>query len=57
MAEAKAIRPEVVGNTLNEIAGEDPRILSAVLEVMETENLLDSDSRIDLVPEGIQLIV
>jgi regulator of protease activity HflC (stomatin/prohibitin superfamily) len=57
MAEAKAIRPEVVGKTLNEIAGADRLILNAVLEVMETENLLESDSRIDLVPEGIQLIV
>ncbi len=57
MAEAKAIRPEVVGKTLNEIASADRLILNAVLEVMETENLLESDSRIDLVPEGIQLIV
>jgi len=57
MAEASSKRPEVVGDTLNEIARTDPAILEAVLEVMETEKLLASGARIELLPAGASYLV
>ena len=57
MAEAGAKRPEVVGQTLNEISRRDPEILDSVIEVMETENLLESEASIDLLPDGASCIV
>ncbi len=42
MAEAAAARPEVVGDALNAIAKQDPEVLTAVLEVMETDQLIAS---------------
>ena len=57
MAEAGAKRPEVVGETLNEIARRDPEILDTVIEVMETENLLESGASIDLLPDGTSCLV
>jgi regulator of protease activity HflC (stomatin/prohibitin superfamily) len=56
MALASAARPRVVGATLNRIANQDPEILEAVLDVMETENLLKSDAQVDLVPENLSVI-
>lgn len=56
MAEAASTRPTVVGETLNEIASRDPEILDAVLEVMETEKLLESGAEIDLVPAGTPVL-
>lgn len=52
MAEAQATRPEVVGGALNEISRQDPDILAAVMEVMETEKLLESGASIDIIPSG-----
>ena len=57
MAEAASKRPEVVGDTLNEIAKEDPEILDAVMEVMETENLLESNASVDVLPNSASLLV
>jgi regulator of protease activity HflC (stomatin/prohibitin superfamily) len=57
MAEASAKRPEVVGETLNEIGKKDAEILQAVIEVMETERLLKSGAQIDLLPKGATLLV
>ena len=57
LAEAASTRPAVVGTTLNEISHRDPDILAAVLEVMETEKLLDSGARVDLVAGGANLLV
>jgi len=56
MAEAGAARPRVVGKSLNEIAQEDPEVMQAVLQVMETERLLKSKADVDLVPEGIPVM-
>lgn len=52
MAEAAAARPRIVGETLNTIAAEDPEILEAVLEVMETEQLLSSNAPLELIPSN-----
>lgn len=57
MAEAAATRPEVVGKELNQIAKADPEILETVLEVMEVDNLLASDARIDVLPDGATMLV
>jgi len=57
MAEAASRRPEVVGQTLNEIARKDPEILEAVLEVMETERLLASGAGVDVLPKNVNMLV
>ena len=57
LAEASAARPEVVGETLNGIAQRDEEILKAVLEVMETEKLVESGARIDVLPKDASMLV
>ena len=57
MAEAASKRPEVVGDALNEIAKQDPEILDAVIEVMETASLLESDATVDVLPDGAKFLV
>lgn len=57
MAEAAAKRPEIVGQALNVIAQEDPEIMAAVIDVMETEQLLKSGARVDVVPKGASLLL
>lgn len=57
MAEAKSKRPEVVGRALNEIAARDPEILKAVMEVMETDKLLESNAPVDILPPGSNVLV
>lgn len=56
MAEAGAARPCIVGKSLNEIGKQDPEVLQAVLQVMETENLLKSGAEVDLIPEGVSVL-
>ncbi len=57
LAEASAARPAVVGETLNTIGKEDAEILDSVIEVMETEKLLKSGARIDVLPKDVQMLV
>jgi regulator of protease activity HflC (stomatin/prohibitin superfamily) len=57
MAEASSVRPAVIGQTLNEIARQDPAILETVLQVMETERLLESGARVDVLPDGASVLV
>lgn len=57
MAEASAMRPAVVGEALNGIGRDDPEILDTVLEVMETEKLLASGARLEVVPAGSSVLV
>jgi len=57
MAEATALRPAVVGASLNRIAQQDPEILTAVLDVMEAEKLLQSGAPVDVMPTGSTFIV
>lgn len=57
MAEATATRPAVVGETLNEIARQDPEILDAVMAVMETEKLIASNAAVDVLPRDAQVLV
>ena len=57
LAEASAARPAVVGATLNEIGRSDDEILQSVLDVMETEKLLDSGVKVEVLPKGAQMLV
>lgn len=57
MAEASATRPEIVGKTLNEIAHEDPEILETVMDVMETEKLIESEAPIEILPKGVGTMI
>ena len=57
MAEAAAKRPEIVGNTLNAIAKQDPEVMRTVIDVMETEQLLESGAGVDVMPDNASFIV
>ena len=57
MAEASAKRPEIVGETLNGIARDDQEILEAVMDVMETEKLLESGAKVDVMPPNASFMV
>ncbi|MBA2117517.1 SPFH domain-containing protein [Bremerella alba] len=56
MAEAGAMRPDIVGKMLNEIGKNDPEILESVLEVMEVERLLDSKAEVSIIPRGANVL-
>ncbi len=56
MAEARARRPAIVGEVLNDIAEQDPEILEVLMEVMEAEQLLASDATVDVLPAGANVI-
>jgi regulator of protease activity HflC (stomatin/prohibitin superfamily) len=57
MAEAAATRPAVVGAALNDLAGKDPEVLAAVLDVMETDQLIASNAEVDVLPADAQMLV
>jgi hypothetical protein len=57
LGEASAARPAVVGKTLNEIRRQDSEIMDAVIEVMETEELLASGAGIFVIPEGASVLL
>ncbi len=57
MAEAAATRPAIVGAALNTIAGQDQEVLNAVMEVMETEQLLHSNAVLELLPASSDILV
>ncbi len=57
MAEASAARPAVVGDALNAIARQDPEVLEAVLEVLETQKLIESGAPVDLVPTEARVLL
>jgi len=57
MAEAAAARPNIVGEELNAIAKQDPEILDTVLEVMEVDKLLESEAKLDILPNKTNVLV
>jgi len=57
MAEAAAKRPEIVGETLNAIGKEDVELMDAVIEVMETEQLIQSGTCVEVIPEGVSCLL
>jgi regulator of protease activity HflC (stomatin/prohibitin superfamily) len=54
-AKAQAMRPQIVGEALHKIS-EDPDVASAMFEILETENMLKSDGKLTLLPEGNELM-
>jgi hypothetical protein len=55
-AQAAATRPQIVGAALAEIA-KDPLIASALFELLETQNLLQSPNlEVSVLPKGTQFV-
>ena len=52
---AGAIRPQIVGATLDEIS-RDPAVSEAMFNVLETQRILDSGATITLIPAGQPLL-
>jgi regulator of protease activity HflC (stomatin/prohibitin superfamily) len=50
-ARAQAVRPQLVGEALAEIA-QDPLVLEALFEVLEVQKLLEGEPELTLVPDG-----
>jgi hypothetical protein len=50
-ARADAVRPEIVGKALTEIA-QDKEVAEALFEALEIERLLEGDAELTLIPEG-----
>ena len=57
LAQAAATRPAVVGETLNEIAADDPEVLDALMQVLEAEKLIESGAEVDVLPPEAQVLV
>ncbi len=57
LAEASAARPDIVGNVLNEIGKQDKEILTRVMDVMETEKLIESGAGVTVLPGGSNVFV
>ena len=51
-ARAGAIRPEIVGAALRQIAA-DPQIADAMFEIFETSRVIESHAKITLLPKGM----
>ena len=54
-AKAAAMRPRIVGEALQEI-GQNPEVLKAMFDILETQKILEGDARITFVPESDDLI-
>jgi regulator of protease activity HflC (stomatin/prohibitin superfamily) len=54
-AKANAMRPQIVGEALNKIS-EDPTVAKALFDILETENILESEARVTLLAEGNGLL-
>jgi hypothetical protein len=54
-ARAAAIRPEIVGATLQTIS-QDPEMASAMFEILESQKIIDGKARITLLPARSDLL-
>jgi regulator of protease activity HflC (stomatin/prohibitin superfamily) len=54
-AKAQAMRPLIVGEALQKVS-EDPEVVNAMFELLETQNLLNSQAEITLLPEKRELL-
>lgn len=50
-AKAAAVRPKIVGQTLNEIS-KDPEIAETMYEILETQKVIEGDAKITLLPKN-----
>ena len=53
-AKARAMRPEIVGHALREIS-EDPEVSDSMFQLLELQNLAESNAEVVLVPPGESL--
>lgn len=54
-AKAAAMRPEIVGGALQQI-GQDAKVLSAMFDILETQQILGGGARISIVPPKSELL-
>lgn len=54
-AKANAMRPQIVGDALNKIS-QDPDVAKALFDILETENIIESEARVTLLAEGNGLL-
>jgi regulator of protease activity HflC (stomatin/prohibitin superfamily) len=54
-AKAEAMRPKIVGEGLQEVI-DNPEVAAAMFEILETEKILEGDTRITLLPQGQELL-
>lgn len=54
-AKAAAMRPRIVGEALQKI-GQDPEVLNAMFEVLETQKIVEGEARITILPEKPELM-
>jgi regulator of protease activity HflC (stomatin/prohibitin superfamily) len=54
-AKAAAVRPEIVGATLQRITN-DPEIATAMFSILEAQKILEGEARITLLPAGAALL-
>ena len=54
-AKAEAMRPKIVGEALGKMS-DDPELATAIFEILETEKILEGDTRITLMPQGQDLL-
>jgi hypothetical protein len=54
-AKAAALRPQIVGAALQTIS-QDPEISKAMFEILETQNIIEGNAKIVLVPRDRQLL-
>jgi regulator of protease activity HflC (stomatin/prohibitin superfamily) len=57
LARARSCRPQVVGQALNAIGAEDAEILDRLLEVLETDALVESNARVSVVANGANVLL
>lgn len=50
-AKAAAVRPQIVGATLQQISA-DPEVLSTMFDILEYQRMIESQAELTLIPEG-----
>lgn len=54
-AKAAAMRPAIVGSALQQI-GQDPAVLAAMFDILETQQILGGDAKISIIPPKSELL-
>ena len=52
---AEAMRPKIVGEALRDISA-DPTVAGAMFQILETEKILEGNTRVTLLPQGQELL-
>jgi hypothetical protein len=54
-AKAAAMRPQIVGSALQKVS-QDPEISRALFQALETQNIIDGEATITLVPKNSNVL-